>query len=455
MKNFRLSSKMLIAIGCVSLISILGFSLLGQNLASKQTQLYQMANGLNICFQRVNQSFTALMIRDFSSDFMTKDFRNTTSDCFSEVSGSLSAKALMTKSFKTKLNNIMSDTHWFSEKIDRVVDLSESQQMDLSQSNIINKYVEIEQIKNSLEEGMIAEADRTGQGRTLLTVGLTLSLLLMCASFFILFLKRKILLKEVRSIEDEVSRTLGERDSHLLAQRIFKKLFSVLEIPKTQSFVIDYHSKLMEENFKMQDHLVKTNAEGFQPDEREVLDVEKLTRIYEKVDFNQAVSMVIDKMKVKAFNHGIVVDTDIHDDFVVNSESESLNQLIFSILNYSMESSLNHNEGRRIEIKGKPLGSIAYCKFKIAGFCFDESDLAVLNGEAPTDDTNVNLAILSELIDDANVKLAVKNRHNAKLGRLESEIELIFERATAKKTSRVVKGNKQEIKQMLQRSLSI
>ena len=449
----------MIAIGCVSLVSILGMSLVGQNLATKQSSLYQLSNGLGICFQRVNQSFTALMIRDFTSDFMTKDFRATTGDCFSELSSSITAKALMTNQIKTKLNNIMSDTHWFSEKMDRVVELSEAEQMDLSQSNIINKYIEIEQVKNNLEEVMVTEAESASLSRSLLTTALILSQLLLCASFFLLFLKRKILMKEVSSIEKEVNSNVGQRDSHLLAQRILRKLFSALEIPKTQAFITKYHSSLMEENFKMQDHLVRTNTEGFAPGERESIDLAKLNKTYETVDFNQSVSMVIDKMKVKAFNHGIIIDTDIHEDFLISSEPEPLNQLLFSILNFSMESSLEHNEGRKIEIKGKPLGSIAYCKFKIAGFAFEEKDLAVLNGEAPSEDTNVNLVILSELIDDANVKLAVKNKHNAKLGSLESEVELIFERATnrakKKETSRVLKGNKQEIKDLLQKGLSI
>lgn len=459
MKNILVSSKILVGISCISLVSILGFSLLGQNFASKQSSLYQLSNGLGICFQRVNQSFTALMIKDFSSDFMTKDFRGRTGDCFSELSSTIAAKSLMTNNIKTKLNNIMSDTHWFSEKLDRVVELSQTEQLDISQSNIINKYVEIEQLKNSLEESLVLTAESLTSDKNLLFVAMLLSQLLLCASFFLLFVKRKVLSKDVNKIESEISGQIGERDSHLVAQKIFRRLFNYLELPKTQEFVTNYHQNLMENNFKMQDHLVRSNTQGIMPEERENLDLDKLNKTFESVDFNQSISMVLNQMKGKAFNHGIVVDVDITGDFVVSSEVEPLNQLLFSILNFSMESSLAHNEGRKIVIKGKPLGSIAYCKFKIAGFSFEENDLAVLNGEAPSDDTNVNLIILSELVEDANVKLAVKNKHNSKLGLLESEIELIFNRATAltpkKEVSQVVKGSKKDIQNYLQKGLSI
>ena len=178
MKNIFLSSKILVGLGCISLVSILGFSMLGQNFAAKQASLFQVSNGLGVCFQRVNQSFTALMIKDFSSDFMTKDFRATTGDCFSELSSAIAAKSLMTTNIKTKLNNIMSDTHWFGEKLDRVVELSETEQLDFSQSNIINKYVEIEQLKNNLEESMVVRAEGLESGKTLLFVAMILSQLL-------------------------------------------------------------------------------------------------------------------------------------------------------------------------------------------------------------------------------------------------------------------------------------
>lgn len=459
MKNIFLSSKMLVAVGCVSLVSIFGFANLGQSLATKQASFYQLSNGLGICFQRVNQSFTALMIKDFSSDFMTKDFRSTTGDCFSELSGAITAKSLMTTNVKTKLNNIMSDTHWFSEKMDRIKDINKAETIDLGQSNIINKYIEIEQLKNSLEETMVTEAEKLETSKTLLMIALVLAQLLLCASFFILFIKRKTLSKELSRIETEINTTVEERDSHLVVQKIFRRLFDALEVPKTQAFVTSYHQNLMEENFKMQDHLVKANTLGVMSDEREKIDLDRLNKNFEAVDFNQSVSMVLDQVRSKAFNHGIIIDTDISDDFIINSDNEPLNQLLFSIINFSIESSLEHNEGRKVLIKGKPLGGIAYCKFKISGFTFEDKDIAVLNGETPSEDTNVNLVILSELTSDANVKLAVKNKHNSKLGTVESEIELIFERLSKnqapRETSKIVKGKKSDIKSFFEKGMSL
>jgi hypothetical protein len=123
-----------------------------------------------------------------------------------------------------------------------------------------------------------------------------------------------------------------------------------------------------------------------------------------------------------------------------------------------MESSLNHNQGRKVVVRSKPLGGIAYCKFKILGHSFSDDELAIINGKEPksADNVNVNLILLKELIHDANATIAVKNTQQN--GIVESEIEMIFERAQiqeVKETPKVniVKGSKQDIKRFFAQNL--
>ena len=90
MKKFLLSSKFLGSLSAISLVGVLALSTFSNSLGLKQSGLYQLSNGLGICFQRVNQSFTALMIRDFSSEFITKDFKSSES----QKSGGFNPQAL-------------------------------------------------------------------------------------------------------------------------------------------------------------------------------------------------------------------------------------------------------------------------------------------------------------------------------------------------------------------------
>ena len=75
MKRMILTSKFLAAVAGISLISLVMISTTGNNLSNKQASIFKMASGMNICFQRVSQTFNALMLKDFSSNFISNDFK--------------------------------------------------------------------------------------------------------------------------------------------------------------------------------------------------------------------------------------------------------------------------------------------------------------------------------------------------------------------------------------------
>jgi len=89
MKRMILTTKFLAVVAGISLVSLVMISTTGSNLSTKQASIYKMASGMNVCFQRVNQTFTALMLRDLTSNFISNEFKNTTGECFSQLSSAL------------------------------------------------------------------------------------------------------------------------------------------------------------------------------------------------------------------------------------------------------------------------------------------------------------------------------------------------------------------------------
>jgi hypothetical protein len=458
MKKFLLSSKFLGGLSALSLIGVLTLSSFSNSLGSKQSGLYQLSNGLGICFQRVNQSFTALMIRDFSSDFITNDFKSMTGECFSEISSVLGTQLSGNKVIAKRMNNLMSDIHWFNEKIERVAGMAQKSDIELTESNIIDKYIEIEQLKGRVDETLVTSAEGINSQKSLAVIALVLSQLALLFSFFTLFLKRRILKQELSNIETIVKEEASNGDINLFVQNISNKLFKLLNIPETQSMMVSFQARLIEENHKLQDDLISAHTLGMSIDqtgivieENELASEEVIEEKIETSDFNNSLNIVLDRVKGKAFNHGIIIDTEISEEIEVNSSEEALDQLLFSIISYAMDSSLEHNEGRKVIIKGKPLGGIAYCKLKVEGYSFSDEDIKIINGKEVNSDTNMNLVLLKELLIDTNANLAVKNRFNSSNGLTESEIELIFERAkpsiaAQKEISKIVKGTKKELK---------
>ena len=130
----------------------------GNNLLNKQASLYQASSGSSVCFQRITQTFTSLMIKDFSSSYLSPDFRTMTSECLDEVS-KIIEKLDDSKLMGLELNNLKSDYHWFDQKVLKVKELALANEIDILQSNISNKYGELEGLKNSFDEkiqGMIS-----------------------------------------------------------------------------------------------------------------------------------------------------------------------------------------------------------------------------------------------------------------------------------------------------------
>ena len=80
MKEKLLKTKSIMGMGILAIGMIFGISILNNNLLSQQTSFLKLNNGVGICFQRITQTFTALMIRDLRSDYLTSDFRSTTGD---------------------------------------------------------------------------------------------------------------------------------------------------------------------------------------------------------------------------------------------------------------------------------------------------------------------------------------------------------------------------------------
>ena len=163
----------------------------------------------------------------------------------------------------------------------------------------------------------------------------------------------------------------------------------------------------------------------------------------------------MDRLNNKAFTHGIIFDTDLGEDFNVTGASESIEQLIFTLINQGIDSSLKHNQGRKVSIRSKALGGIAYFKMNVANHLFNPDELeAFNNGDSNALAGNMNLMMINEIANDLNVGISFKNKVNDQ-NFTGSEIEVVFNRVmdevdtvAAKKVS-VFKGTKSQIKQMI------
>jgi len=466
MKNTNFSTRTLTITAVTCFVMAVGTLVSGQYLLNKTQKVSSLNNGATTCFERVSQSFTSLMIQDFGSGYLTKSFMDTTSDCFSEASKQFSA--IYAGSFKAGHKNISkltSDLHWFNEKTQKLAKMVQDNGLSLNNSNIINKYTSLEGVKSDFQTSLEMSSQETGRWATGWHISSTVSF----AGFFLTLVLFGFKQKESKTIYSKIENEaalLLENGSIVSARvdRILENVFSNLEMQNTYKLISEYHADLLEKQYKA----FESDAEGFDVDGpitvtpdisiEAVADTVKMInkKPAQVADFQAAINGAVEKMQDKFFTHGIMLDTNLEDDFNIVGSAEALDQLLFNIISYATDNSLHHNTGRKITLKSKPLGGTAYLKVNIANYFFNANELNYLNGQQTGfDSINMNLLLIKEMLADAGAALAVKNKTNG-TGQVESsEMELIFKRAevaekVTQKDIKIMKGTKKEILRAMQ-----
>lgn len=444
MKNLNFSVKTLAFTAGAFIVLSFGSIFMQNNLNVKAQKMTTLSNGVGTCFTRVNQSFTALMIQDFSSAYLQQDFMNNTQECFNVANKQFDL--LWGKAFKDGykyINQLVSDLHWFNEKTMKLKNLVQDGGVSLTNSNIINKYAGLETAKTQFTEAVDKQKETTNTWATTWFifsfvgfVGFTL-----VASIFGIQQKKN---REIFA-EIEASTADGEINAAKV-DRILENVFSKLEMPNTYKVVNNYYSSLLEAQYAGQ---VATD------DQVRTQEVEAVKEVVKTADFHHAMDSVLETIQTKTFTHGIILDMDMDDEYLVKGDQEALTQFLYNVMDYATQNSLHQNEGRKITLRTKPLGGTAYLKVGIANYCFNPDELNYLNGsESEATNVNMNLMLMKELLADIKATIAVKNKMSAQENIEGCEIEVIFvrykEESTEKSVAHVVKGTKKEILQVMQ-----
>ena len=429
MKKFITSRKNVLLSVMASAILVVPFGA-SEFIGSKINSTRNLNAGSSTCFTRVGQTFTALMIKDFSSPYLAKDFTSMTGECFAQLNKSF--VSLYGNSFVAAgkpLNKLNSDLFWFHEKSEKLMDMAKKGTIQLTVgSNILNKYSELEGLNFNLQEKLDSKIKALNTWRNI-WLGL---------SIFGAFLMAALGLTVSRTRQKEVAffNELNEQAKEVLdnfndvemssikTQRLMERLFTRIQAPLCFELYNQVQTDLLESR---ENTLTRVGDSSSELKLNEVQATEVADDV-EKVDFNNSARSLIDRMSSKIFTHGIAIEEDLEEDFFVKGNGESLEQLLYNLFSFAMESSLTQESGRKISIRSKALGGISYCKVRIANCLLNPDEMEFFNGSKEIESSNVNLVLLKELATDLDVTLAAKNILNSNGSFSGSEVELVFKR---------------------------
>lgn len=443
MKNF-VSKKTFYAILTCSVLLGLTLTGLQYHYGVQERGFAGASNGLNICAKRVAQSFTALMIQDFGSNYLSQSFKGMTGECFDTLKKSLLGLNASGAVVKT-LDNLGSDVHWFYKKVEKISELVQEEGMDLSQSNVIAKYEEVEGLTSDLSDGVAAALATSGMYKRLSLIGIILAQIVLVFSIVGIVFARRRESQELQILNDyskDINKS-GDTISLDKIQTIMTKAFAAQ--PETGKLISNFITEQASRINQLEDGLMKMSTEG---SERTEITLAESGEVVERdsFSFNLAINSVLEQAQEVAFRKGIIIDTELSDDFDVYGKEDTVQKILNDYIAYALGTVTG--ESGKVVLRSKPLGGIAYCKVKINGHGLTREEVNTLNGAARGESVIAELAPIRNQIEEQGISVAVSTKAIDSVN--VSEVEFIFDRVVERKpvgTSTIVKGKKSDIKQ--------
>ncbi|TNF32007.1 MAG: hypothetical protein EP319_00540 [Deltaproteobacteria bacterium] len=435
-------------------------------------KLSVLNEGISTCFARVKNSYTAKLLGDGKSLYLSNDFMATTEECFGETLASLNQDFETTLSDTEKiLNTVSSDSHWFHQKL-----VSEEAKMvgAVTVSNYGSRFVTIEENVSKIQS-QIEGYKQTVQKKMNAGKAIFIGLILVGMAFMVWETWRKILFSRRRDeIERRALEELNEKGGRTSAAigALVSEALVVNNFQKTADLFMNFHEDIFTDNIQVDNTGTVKFVTGDDQNSWEQ-QIEKAWTDSETEDtaaaftrrgttstepvncddvhLDHVLSRVVNLMSSRLFTKGIVMDFDIPEDVYVRAEEEALEQVFYHLLAQNLKG-LEQRDGRKnIKISLKKLGGSVLLEMRSNGKEFSNEFIRFESGIGSIQDAPeanaAELEICKEFMNDFGGKVMFENIYSANGNAEGTTIKLLFVSASEKKGSLVdlKRGTKKDI----------
>ncbi|WP_417335552.1 ATP-binding protein [Halobacteriovorax marinus] len=467
-KNWLRSKKAVIGIGATALLITTG--VFQHKLNVKISNISALKSNLATCFSRVNQSYTAKVIGDANSMYLETGFMKTTEECLSEVN-TFSQEVFASSAVKLgqALNALISDIHWFHERVEESSSSFSDKDAEVILSNLSDRFEKLEMKYDNVDGELISKEGSISLSKS----NLTIFLITLCfiAPLLLLwdFAQRRTLEQRNKYAEDEARKRMESTEAiaHNEVATIIKDALEQNKLVYCSKLFTQYHTlsalnPLKEDSTRIQAMVTPENLteqaiddiwNQSESDDSLVLSAEGETRVEEE-SYSGAVAQ-IDKSLTKVVNHlsnkllaeGVIIDLDIAEDLTVRGEDEALEQVVYNVIMNAVKNCQQNDETGRVSISAKRVGTSVIINLTDSGLGFSKDFLSAVNGLADLDEhMPLSLQISRELLEDAGGDISFENTYRA--GEVcGSKVQIVMRSAEAqsKRVASVQSGTKKEI----------
>lgn len=399
-------------------------------------KLTNFESGMQTCFTRVNQTYTAKMLGEVSSEYLTQNFQNLTEECFAEgiLNVEDSFKAEMSLVAK-KLSTLASNVHWFHEDI-----LSPGSARAISENaetrDMGARFEKIETTKDEiLESGEVYKAEISealSRQKSFFYVSATFLVILMFSEYMSTTRRRLSNLAREKEAQAELLDNGGA--GSVKVGEIIRAALEQNELFNCSKLFSNFHAQqLFDKSFKNKNKFsleelvtpiggrstaeVNESIDKIWNDDSIGLSADKLEgKMLQDLNLENMSSSVIDLLAEKLFSQGVQLDVKIPENLMIKGRPEELEQTLYHLINYAINSTYadsKDTKNKSISIFAHRLGDIVAFDLIHSGAGFDEEILKQRVGISHSGKAlDVDLQICQTLLTEIDAKIQLDNKIN-------------------------------------------
>ncbi len=433
-------------------------------------RLTNFESGIQTCFSRVNQTYTANLLGDTGSNYLTQNFQNLTEECLAE--GILTVENSFAKELSSaakQLSNLASNVHWFHEDI-LAPNGAKSMAANGESRDVGARFEKIETTKDEILDSTnnfkTEITNSLNQQKNIFYVSATLLVILMLAEY--MSLTRRRLSNNAREKEaqaelldnggatsvkvGEIIRVALEQNDLVNCSKLFANFHAYASIEKGKNkmsleTLVTPISKAttVGVSAKNIDQIWEDDSIGVSADIA-------MNEKFNDINLEQMSSSIVDLLTEKLFSQGVQIDMNIPEGLMIKARQEEMEQTLYHLFAYAINATQADAEGEKsISVYAHKLGDVVAFDLIHSGSGFNENLLKQRSGLSDSnEELDLDLQVSQSLLSELQAKVQLDNKMDQNGNVIGGRIKIIFksgsvQEATTGKLVDLKVGTKKEI----------
>lgn len=427
-------------------------------------RLTNFESGIQTCFTRVNQTYTANLLGDTTSAYLTQNFQNLTEECLAE--GILTVENSFQKELSGTaklLSNLASNVHWFHEDI-LAPNGAKNLAANTGARDVGARFDKIETTKDEILESTNTYKTQITNSQNVqknfFFISATLLVILMIAEY--MGLTRRRLSNNARENEAHAELLNDGGGASVKVGEIIRVALEQNNLINCSKLFSNFHAYAISEKGRNKMSLetlvtpmgVDSKKAAFTIDkiwEDDSIGVSADNSVAVKlhnINLENMSSNVVDLLAEKLFSQGVQIDMNIPETLEVRARQEELEQTLFHLFSYAINSTQSSNNGdKNISVYAHKLGDVVAFDLIHSGGGFEEAILKQRVGLGDTGTAlDLDLQICQSLLNEVQAKIQLDNKLDQNGDVIGGRVKIIFKAAVATTETNINQGRLVDLK---------